>query len=246
MQKRVKMGYVTLLSSENYLKAVLVLAYSLQVVKSQYPLVVMTTEDMKNEKMTNKEIINILCSVPNIIHVTAPNLKYCDEIQKEWKNHNVLNTASKIQIFSLRDWDKLIYIDADTIVISNIDNLFEEYPDGSMIKYNTDPYGFTGLFILEPRNHFEVDFYLYLLQNVKCFDGDILGKIWFVVNKDKRYQIPEDYLWDRRKNYTIPENVKVIHYTGDFKPWLENNYYEDDESINLYQFILKKIEELYF
>jgi hypothetical protein len=56
----------------------------------------MTTEDMKNEKMTNKEIIDILCSVPNIIHVTAPNLKYCDEIQKEWKNHNVLNTASKI------------------------------------------------------------------------------------------------------------------------------------------------------
>ena len=43
-------AYITLLSSEDYLEAVLVLNYSLRLVNSQYPLVVYVTNQVYNNE----------------------------------------------------------------------------------------------------------------------------------------------------------------------------------------------------
>jgi hypothetical protein len=104
----------------------------------------------------------------------------------------------------LSEWDKLLYIDADTLVIKNIDSLFN-YPDGSMVKYPDDPWGFSGLFIIEPKNHDEIELYFHLLQNVNCFDGDLLGKLWFYIRTSPRHQIPEEYL--------IPYSATNLNYS---------------------------------
>lgn len=238
----IKQGYITLLSSEDYLIAVLCLAYSLQVVKSQYPLIVLTTDNLENDD----KIIDILCSAPNIIHVTVSSLEYCDKIKQDWKGHSVLNTASKIQIFLLKDWYKLVYIDADTLIINNIDNLFEDYLDGSMIKYPDQRYGFSGLFIIEPWRHEEDNFYKFLLQTQECFDGDLIGKLWFFIRTSKSHQIPPSYLWDFRTSYHIPKDTKVIHYVGEYKPWLDNlGCYTSCEAMRVYQIVLKKVREIY-
>lgn len=45
-----KFGYVTLATTKEFLKGALFLHYSLKAVKSEYPLVVLVTENLKNEK----------------------------------------------------------------------------------------------------------------------------------------------------------------------------------------------------
>lgn len=116
-------------------------------------------------------------------------LEYSSMMKEKFQNttrSNILYTASKIQVFTLKEWDKMVYIDADTIFLQNADELFE-YPDGAMIKYPNDPYGFSGLFVFCPGNHDEDDFYPTVMREHFCADGDLLGKFWFFVKTSKAH-----------------------------------------------------------
>ena len=103
-----------------------------------------------------------------------------------------------------------------------------------MIKHSKDESGHSGLFIVETKNHKEMEFYLTILKTCQGYDGDILAKLWFFVRSNKHYQIPGDiylHYYDYEEPYN--SNIKVIHFCNDLKPWLEpehfhfhpNNYY---------------------
>ena len=110
-----KYAFCTLLSSVDYLNAVLILNKSIKQSKSQYPLVVMVTENLQN----NKGLITTLQE--NKINIAiVPVLHYSPSTIDEWKDHPVLNTASKLNILNLNDWDKLVYLDADMVLMKNL------------------------------------------------------------------------------------------------------------------------------
>ena len=213
-----KRAYVTLLSSENYLDAVAVLALSLQLVESKYPLVVAITEDIYTA-----EIRKLLKALKCKIEVIEP-LKYSNQVIKKNVNKSVLNTASKIQIFDFTYWDKLVYLDADSIVLQNIDDLFDRL-DGSILwDPEEDDQGFTGLFVFEPRKHEETKFYNTLMLNSDCFDGDLIGKLWFYVKSNPDYQINYNYFTQYSPKEQLDHNVKAYHFCNHPKPWLEPDY----------------------
>lgn len=210
-----KQGYITLLSTENYLEGVLVLAVSLRQAHSQYPLIVAITENLSK----NDYVIQSLKKFNCLIEI-LPLLEYSNVVKKDYENHSVLNTASKIGIFRLTNWDKLVYIDADVMVIKNLDFVFN-FPDGSMLytPLSIPKFGTTSLFVFEPKNHQEVEFLEHLICYANCFDGDLLGKLWFHVPQDPRYQIPFETL----KDYSFPfddTNVCAIHFVNQPKPWI--------------------------
>ena len=236
-----KMAYCTLLSSEDYLDAVLILNKSLRDVNSQYPLVVMVTNNIANDQLI------FILNANGIIWEVIDYLSYSQNMQIKYKNYSVLNTASKLQIFSLKHWDKLVYIDADTLVLKNIDNLFC-YPDGAMLKYDSENFGFSGLFVVIPKYHQENELYLHLVYNTDCFDGDLLGKLWFFIRDSKNHQIPEHYMIPYNalmKKYT---NNYIIHYNNLIKPWkdIDNNDYfpNDNEGAQLYRHYLSLIDKM--
>ena len=212
------MAYCTLLSSEDYLDAVLVLYQSLQAVKAQYPLFVIVTEQVAN----NRNILLILNSA-GILYDVVKTLSYSDQTKQGNENGTVLNTASKIQIFTMKQWDKLVYLDADILILKNLDHLFK-YPDGAMLKYHDDENGFTALFVIEPAQHSkkELEYYYSLLQHMECFDGDLLGNLWFMVRHDKNYQISPNHL-SYFINRELDDNIYAVHYCNVEKPWLNRN-----------------------
>lgn len=228
-------AYVTLLSTENYLDAVLVLNKSLKEVKSKYPLLVMITD-----MIVSKKLIHIL-EKNDILFSIIPTLNYSNKTEKKFKGHTVLNTASKLNIFKLKEWDKLVYIDADSIVLKNIDILFD-YPDGAMLWDSYDEQGFSGLFVISPKYHEEYDFYLTLIKNQDCFDGDLLGKMWFFVKSNTNYQIPYQYFsqYDKDNNEA---NVFAIHFCNELKPWinLDHQYFQDNKICDIYKKYLKEV-----
>lgn len=232
-------AYVTLLSTKNYLDAVLVLNKSLQNVKSQYPLLVMVVNTIFDAEVEAAfQHHNIACEV------VSP-LQYSEKVQEKYQDKeskSVLNTASKIQLFTLKNWDKLVYLDADVLVLQNIDELFDRL-DGSMIKYDNDTMGFSGMFVFEPRNHQEDEFYPTIMREHECVDGDLLGKLWFFVRESKEHQIDPKYFWHYNP-HEVPSDAKVVHFCNSIKPWLDpnNEIFQDGSYVNhLYQKFLAEI-----
>lgn len=199
--------YVTLLSSEEYIWGVLSLNKSLKNVKSRYPLIVCLTNDIMN-----KNIINILIN-ENINYIPVRKLQYKNNSEQG----TVLNTASKIHIFNLKQFDKIVYIDADTLVLKNIDDLFD-YPNGSIVMWPESDLGMSGLFVVTPHpaQHQLYEFYEYLIENMDGItDGTLIGNLFFPCLDNKNYQIPIEYLI---QDINIKPNYKAIHYG--IKPFL--------------------------
>lgn len=201
-------AFITLISSQDYLPAALVLNHSLKQVNSKYPLVVALTKDL-----ATKENLNIFNN-ENIKVELIDKLNYGNDLQeyaidKLRYRKTVLNTASKIQIFNLINYEKLVYIDADTLVLQNIDDLFSFY-DGAILWWN-EP--MSGLFVFEPKNH-NYDLYRFLLYN--CLDGSALAEFFFPARNNMDYRISDSYM----KNTLSINETKIIHYDILKKPFL--------------------------
>lgn len=199
-------AFVTLVSSQDYILGALVLNKSLQGVNSKYPLVVVLTEDLATQSNLN------LFSKENIIVETVSTLTYGEATAKEIERRKwpikVLNTASKFHIFNLKKYEKLVYIDCDTMFLKNSDELFD-YPDGSMMYIKGEEWGMTGCIVFCPKNH-NYELYLKLLDFQTRVDGGILGDLFFPVKSNPDYQIDSDiYLTDISQ---LTSRTKIVHF----------------------------------
>lgn len=232
---KVNQAYATLLSSTNYLEGVLVLHRSLEAVHSHYPLLVLVTEEVATPE------IKAIFEEEGIFYSIVTELEYSLNTQDKHRGRPVLKTASKIHLFHQVNWDKLVYIDADVIVLHNIDDLFVRL-DGSMVKYPNDNLGFSGMFVCQPRFHDERDFYQTLIREEECFDGDLLGKIWFFIQTNSDYWIPSYYLVDP---HGYDSDVKAVHFCNSGKPWMKENCNDGTFLGWKYNLFLQEIREKY-
>lgn len=239
-------AYITLLSTLDYLPGVLVLGESLKRVNSVYPFAVGVTEDIYEQALPVLQKAG--CIVEKIHH-----LEYSDMMKKhalkQWGESckSVFNTASKISLFELNDYDKLVYIDADTIVLQNVDELFN-WPDGSMAKHPVDDYGFTGLMVFTPAHH-KVELYKILIRETNCADGDLLGELWFQTKYNPAYHIPSEYMEQYHCgliNESHVNDYKIIHFCNNPKPWQkEFNILSADWYTYYYSTLLNYVQNKY-
>lgn len=210
-----KRAFVTLLSSKDYLPAVLILNKTMKQVNSIYPLLVAVTENVISDVQEYLE-------KENILYREIPFLEYSKEIQQEYNNQPILNTASKIAIFMFQDYDKIIYLDADTYIYQNIDDLFY-YPDGAML----DEYGkyLSGLMVIEPKNH-NANYYYTLIRMFPVLDGTLFENLFFMVKSNPAYRIDNTYFVNimlENLDFINFNRIKAIQYCYKYKPWYYNN-----------------------
>ena len=209
-------AYVTLLSSEDYLPAVLILNQSLKNVNSQFPLLVAVTENIF-------ENVKPYLIQENILYKVIPFLHYSQGTQEKWLNQYpeakyTLNIASKFVLFKFYEYDKLVFIDSDVLVYQNIDNLFS-YPDGAIYDDNGRP--FIGLFVFTPVNH-HVEYYIALSHMFNVIESNVLEPLFFPFKSNPDYRIPFEYY----VNITLDNldtlnlsDIKVCHFCYKYKPW---------------------------
>lgn len=112
-------AYVTLLSKSSYLPGVLVLDYTLRLVGSCYPLVVMVTASLPQEcrnvltgrGIRLRDIANL--EPPEGIHSLAHH------------DTRFRDTWTKLRVFELVEFKRVVLLDADMIVMRNMDELFD-------------------------------------------------------------------------------------------------------------------------
>ena len=114
--------YVTVCSSEEYLDGVLALDASLRRVGSRYPLTVLVTAPVSAEAEQRLNLLGIRTSRRDESPAVPREVidRNAASGQEHWSR-----TFDKLHIFELLEFGKVVYLDSDMIVMSNVDELFD-------------------------------------------------------------------------------------------------------------------------
>ena len=225
-------AYVTLLANHLYFRGVVALAKSIKEQKLSYPVHCLVTEEVNNENRIELEKLGMIVrEVPKISGGTAG-----DNDDKFMFDNWV--TYTKLHIFNLTEFDKVIYLDADCIVLENIDDAFN-FPSlsGYCLAHTGELEA--GMVILSPdKKHFE-DLMRYKdVRNYANHDQTLID--WYFIKNGggEFYEIHNSYhVMQKPPHNKIPSlltlnGAKVLEYNRS-KPWLIENeivdyQYKDD------------------
>lgn len=232
--------FISILTTEDYLPGILVLNASLRSVRSRYQLHVLLTPGI------SKNVTDILDK--NLIEYSKLSQEICNPTDIN-THHRWFQTYSKLAIFDQAQYKKIVYLDADMLVLRNIDELFEcahmsATNAGSMLPRKKDR-GYlnlnSGLIVIEPSHSLFNKMMIKVgkIESLKSGGGDrpIHGSDQDFINAyfpewpdredlhlDHKYNIFHYHLDEYNKlfGYTIEDGLKpinIIHYASYLKPW---------------------------
>ena len=239
-------AYVTFIKTDDYMPGVLALKKSIFLYNNNIDFVVLTTKSLS--KKTLKVLNSNNCKVKIVADIENPSI--------EKKDKNTFNHYTKLRVFEMIEYKKVIFLDADLIICSNIEPLFEadhmsSVIAGGLITENKwiDLNG--GLLVIEPSVKLfnkMLEAASYLPSSDKSDQGFLHSfyKNW-PQNKhlhlDHKFNVPIQYLEIYCKNFNyqfsyidrkLVTNISVLHFWGPVKPWLihpDSIYLEDSQKI---------------
>lgn len=112
-----KRVWTTLITNTKYLSGLLTLEYSLRKAESKYPLVALYTETFPEEGMVALEARGVRAKqIPYLL----------PSVPKEYTNDpRFYDCWTKLTPFSLTDYDRVVQMDSDMLVLKNMDELME-------------------------------------------------------------------------------------------------------------------------
>ena len=162
-----KKVFVSLLTSDSYLPGILTLLHSLQQTTTLeiYCVTTVTTEQ------TIALLTRLFDKVIRVEGIVTRDLENLQLLQRP----DLIDTITKIHVFDI-DADMAIYLDADTLVLSNIEDLFETLDDDVVFSAAPDqgwPDCFnSGVFCFRPSKSL-FNSIMDFSNNNSSFDGNI-------------------------------------------------------------------------
>jgi alpha-N-acetylglucosamine transferase len=230
-------SYVTLVTNPDYALGARALARSLRMVGAQWPLTVLTVADIDGLSELEKLGCTILRVDPLTVsddfkarhsrgaqHAQAPFTK-----GNKPRFHDPLHNFAKLRLWELEQHEKIVFLDADTLVIQNIDRLFG-YPEfaaaPNLYESLTDFHRLnSGVFVAQPsRSTFEA-----MLERLD--QPDVFWKrtdqTFLETYFPDWHGLPYiyntlQYVWFNLPQLWNWNSVRVIHYQYE-KPWEENH-----------------------
>ncbi|XP_057784949.1 putative UDP-glucuronate:xylan alpha-glucuronosyltransferase 4 [Salvia miltiorrhiza] len=203
-------AYVTILhTSEDYVCGAIVLAQSLVQTNTTKDLILLADDNISTESIEALRAAG--WKTHRIERVRSPYSR--KDAYNEWN-------YSKLRIWQLKLYDKLMFIDADLIVINNIDRFFV-YPQLSAVGNYQKHLFNSGLMVVEP-SQCTFDTLMEKMKVVESYNGGDQGFLnemfaWW-------HRLPHELNFmkvfvDREDRvHLIDKGVNVVHYTG-LKPW---------------------------
>ncbi|KAM9190055.1 glycogenin-1 [Dugong dugon] len=224
-------AFVTLTTNDAYAKGALVLGSSLKQHRTTRRLAVLTTPQVSDsmrkvlETVFDEVIMVDVLDSGDSAHLTL------------MKRPELGVTLTKLHCWSLTQYSKCVFMDADTLVLANIDDLFEREEFSAAPDPGWPDCFNSGVFVYQPS----VETYNQLLQFASekgSFDGGDQGLLnTFFSNwatTDIRKHLPFIYNLSSISIYSyLPAfkvfgaNAKVVHFLGQTKPW---NYAYDPKT----------------
>tara|TARA_B100000424_G_C22940668_1_gene500530 strand:- start:599 stop:1612 length:1014 start_codon:yes stop_codon:yes gene_type:complete len=240
--------------NESYIPALLTLGFSYREYnKNNHNLICMVQDKKqiingKEYSGVSKKAINDLLKVYDIVYgidVISLDLKLSDNILKLYPNNNIY--ATKGQIFNLTNYKKLIYVDASSLIIKNIDYIFKSNYYGGFQFHQKDP-GFRGGFIIfNPSLFYKLKFNYILKIHENLFKNIIfkrgVDEIVFhytLFGNKKKYKYLEKEKWC--KDYIEMWDVCNFIFYEINKPFREDKReYKNEKNYYTWDKITKKL-----
>mgnify|MGYP004448662909 FL=1 len=230
--------YATLLSTPSYAIGVIALYWNLKEVKSKYPFVCFCSKCIDDATIKILSEVGIEC------------VRLNDEInipsRTQMESHS-MNTFDKLLLWGATEYNKMVFLDSDMLVVSNIDELFDYKNFAACAAGNLIHNDWTrlnsGLLVIEPSERIKEDLVeiingeLFLSwENRSIGDQDIINMYipnWF---EKKELVLSEGYnmfyknigIYKKLYGYSFDNSekqIKIVHFVGKEKPWHHNMIY---------------------
>lgn len=230
--------YVTILSTNTYLPGVLTLHHSLMQTNTKYKFYCLITPNLSKEV---KEILYIF-DIETITITPLSNPHNTDINDRRFYNY------SKLNMFGLTQFKKIVYLDADMIVMHNIDELFEKKNmsgtnAGGWLDSNKGWVQLnSGLIVVEPNANVFADMKskIGLIEKDKGKGDQAFLHSYYSnwpdqddLHLDHVYNVFHTHLdgYKKKHGYYLDKKIKIdntdfdksrikiVHYIGQEKPW---------------------------
>lgn len=208
--KKENYAFVSIITSDDYLPGLLVLHKSLVEANAQYPFLVLITEDISVNTISTLDKSCIPCKT---VKTKINNPTNVDQ------SHRWFPTYSKLNVFDQTQYDKIVYLDADMLILRNIDELFK-YPHmsaviagGMLPGKSARRHLNSGIFVFEPSHELFEDMVGKIGKIEKLEPGGSINK--------PRHGSDQDFLnayypdWPNQKERQLDHKYNIIHYLLD-------------------------------
>jgi len=216
-------AWVTLLTSDSYCPGALTLAASLKRVQTTRKIVVMVTKAVTENVMNT--LTQAFDEVVPVEEMDSGDIANLTLLERE----ELGVTFTKIGCWTLTQYSKCVFLDADTLVLMNCDELFDREEFSAAPDAGWPDCFNSGVFVFRPN----LNTYKELVQlavTTGSFDGGDQGLLntffssW--AHKDITKHLPFTYNMVASATYSyLPafkrfgQNVKIVHFIGAAKPW---------------------------
>ena len=250
-------AYITLMTKDVFLPGVLILNESLRMVGSKYPLKCMITEGLSEETLDVLRKVGVetilVDKIPLPESIAKANMEIDPRLAMAWSD-----CLTKLNIFGLEGYDKLIFCDADLMILKNLDHCFEmpnltaaldgEY-EGLWPMW---PHFNSGFMVLTPNTALKENI-LDFANKLNPYETlDFQGSRYTIADQEilnlyfcdwpeykdlhlnKYYNVFAPHL-PASKNDDVLNNAYFIHYVGQ-KPWSYPSPYKGTDEDNLFPY----------
>ncbi|KNC87087.1 hypothetical protein SARC_00763 [Sphaeroforma arctica JP610] len=217
-------AFVTLVASDNYVLGGLTLAYSLRETNTQRKLVCLVTH-----KVSQTIRDRLAAAFDEVVAVSELNSN--DSVNLDLLCRPELGiTFTKLFIWKLTQYKKTVFLDADTLVLKNVDELFDREEFSAAPDVGWPDCFNSGVFVCVPNLdtfHELVE----LSENTGSFDGGDQGLLneyfcdWST--KDIHKHLPFVFNLNANATYFYApaykrygKDAKIVHFIGAAKPWM--------------------------
>lgn len=232
-----KFAYVTAVTTDGYLLGALALQISLKLTHTRYRLVAVVSDNVSSRTINIMKHYGIVTIRVNGIPIPESIRDFNGQVcaYSYWNN-----TFDKLTIFSLIQFQKLVYVDSDMLILRNIDILFEKphmsavcagqsYPGNEHWRGGLN----SGLMVVEPKAENRealINCVRKLATSRKETSDQDAVKLfcphWSEANDlelDESYNVFAaylDYYIRNRRKILKGEKIKIVHFVGAEKPWM--------------------------
>ncbi|KAH3667318.1 hypothetical protein OGAPHI_002967 [Ogataea philodendri] len=229
-------AYALLLLEDSYLPGILAVSSALTATSTKFPLVLLYSDKNIDQNIVKLLIASgLFAQLINIDNGLLPS-NSPHTLDNVLKRPELSLTISKINLWKLTQFSKLVYLDADTLPLQNLDHLFDLEFSSNQIVAASDigwPDLFnTGVFVLQPNLAVYKDL-LQLYESTESFDGADQGLLNEHFNPDLYHggvsnwiRLPFIYNCTLNSHYEYfpalqrySHDVKLFHFIGSKKPW---------------------------
>ena len=237
-------AYATLVTNSDYALGALALARSLTAVKSQWPLIVLTSRSAATDLGTSQALtaleaagaqIEVVDPLPLSDAFTARHSRRSQTARSTFSKRtnpvfqDPLENFYKLRVWQLTGYERIVFLEAATLVVKNIDRLFG-YPEFSaapdLCESLVDMHRLSsGVFVAKPST----EIFDNMLQTLDQDDAywprtdQTFLEHWF----SDWHGLPYTFNTMQQVFFTMPQlwqwrSIKVVHYQYE-KPWQEHN-----------------------